>query len=98
MKSIWRIVRFTGSLWRYYLAVSVFTILIAAMSQVVPLLTKAAIDEITKLSTGGHASITRVTVFALLIFLTDIGQTLFSNVGGYYGDILAAKQQRLLSN
>lgn len=98
MKSIWRIIRFTGSLWRYYLVVSLFTILIAVMSQLVPLLTKAAIDEITKLGTGGHVSVTKVSVLALLIFLTDMGQTLFSNFGGYYGDMLAVKQQRLLSN
>src|ERR1700712_3440644 len=97
MKSIWRIVRFTGELWRYYLGVSIFTILIAAMSQLVPLFTKAAIDEITKLQ-GGHVDVTRVALFAGLIFLTDIGQTLFSNIGGYIGDMLAAKQQRLLSN
>jgi ATP-binding cassette subfamily B protein len=98
MKSIWRILRFTGSLWRYYVGISVFTVLVAATSQVVPLLTKAAIDEIVKLAGGGHANVTRVAVFALLIFLTDIGQNLFSNIGGYIGDMLAAKQQRLLSN
>lgn len=98
MKSIWRIIRFTGELWRYYLGVSVFTILVAVMSQLVPLLTKAAIDEITKLAHGGQVSVTRVAVFALLIFLTDVGQNFFSNIGGYIGDMLAAKQQRLLSN
>jgi ATP-binding cassette, subfamily B, bacterial len=98
MKSIWRIMRFTGSLWRYYVGVSVFTILVATMSQITPLLTKAAIDEISKLSLGGHVDVTKVTVFAILIFVVDMGQNLFSNFGGYIGDMLAAKQQRLLSN
>ena len=98
MKSIWRILRFTGSLWRYYLGVSAFTILVAAMSQLVPLLTKAAIDEVTKGIGGGQVSVTRVAVYAVLIFGVDVGQTLFSNWGGYLGDMLSAKQQRLLSN
>jgi len=98
MKSIWRIMRFTGSLWRYYLGVSVFTILVAAMSQVIPLLTKAAIDEITKLAAGGHADVAKVAIYAVLIFAVDMAQNLFSNYGGYIGDMLAAKQQRLLSN
>ena len=98
MKSIWRIVRFTGSLWRYYLGVSVSTVLIAAMSQLIPLLTKAAIDEIAKLASGGQVSVTRVAVYAGLIFAVDMGQNIFSNIGGYWGDMLAAKQQRLLSN
>jgi ATP-binding cassette subfamily B protein len=98
MKSIWRILRFTGDLWRYYLGVSVFTILVAAMSQVTPLLTKAVIDQITKISTGGHVSVSRVAVYALLIFAIDMGQTLFANIGGYVGDMLSVHQQRLLSN
>lgn len=98
MKNIWRIVRFTGSLWRYYLGVSIFTILVATMSQLIPLLTKAAIDEISKLVGGGHADVTKVVVIVLLMFAVDLGQNAFSNIGGYIGDMLAAKQQRLLSN
>lgn len=98
MKSIWRIIRFTGELWPYYLGVSIFTILIATMSQFVPLLTKAAVDEIVKLVAGKHIEVARVAVFAGLIFATDFGQIIFSNVGGYLGDMLSAKQQRLLSN
>ena len=97
MRSIWRIIRFTGSLWPYYVGVSIFTILIAVMSQFVPLLTKGAVDQITKSLSGGHADVKLVAIFALLIFLTDIGQTFFSNIGGYLGDMLAIKQQRLLS-
>ena len=75
MKSIWRIVKFCGELWRYYLAVSIFTILIAALSQVVPLLTKAAIDQITNLAAGRPVNLQLVALFAGLIFLTDIAQS-----------------------
>jgi len=97
MKSIIRIVKFTGSLWRYYLAVSIFTLLIAALTQVIPLLTKAAIDEVTKITGQGEADIKKVAILAALVFLVDILQTVISNVGGHYGDILAIKQQLLLS-
>ncbi len=98
MRHIWRIITFTGSLWRYYVGVSLFTILIAAMSQVIPLLTKATIDEVSKLVGGGQVNVNHVIIFAVLIFAVDMGQTLFSNIGGYLGDMLAAKQLRLLSN
>jgi len=98
MKSIWRIVRFTGSLWRYYLGVSIFTVLVAAMSQLIPLLTKAAIDEITKLTSGAQVDVAKVALYAALIFVVDMAQNLLSNYGGYVGDMLVAKQQRLLSN
>jgi len=47
MKDIWRILRFTKKLWPYYLWISALTILLAAMTQFVPLFTKGAIDEIT---------------------------------------------------
>lgn len=97
MKYIWRIIVFTKSLWRYYAAVSVFTILLAALSQLIPIFTKIAVDEMTKLLTGGQASIALVVWMAVLIFLTDFGQTILSNVGGYLGDILSAKATRFMS-
>jgi ATP-binding cassette subfamily B protein len=98
MKSIWRIVRFTGSLWRHYLGVSVCTVLVAALGQAIPLLTKAAIDEIGRGTHDASVSVTRVAVYAGLIFAVDLAQTGISNVGGFLGDMLSAKQQRLLSN
>ncbi len=97
MKYIWRIIKYTSSLWRYYIAIAIFTILLAAMSQLVPLFTKGAIDQITKLAGGGHANVKLVALFAALIFLTDIGQTVFSNIGGYLGDLLAIKLKQFMS-
>lgn len=97
MKDIWRILRFTKKLWPYYLWISALTILLAAMTQFVPLFTKGAIDEITKLLNGGHANVTLVAVFAIAIFVTDFGQTILSNISGYIGDIMAVKLQQFLS-
>jgi ATP-binding cassette subfamily B protein len=97
MKDIWRIVRFTGSLWRYYVAVSVFTILLAGMNQVQPLFTKGAIDQITKLLGGGHADVKLVAIFAFVIFLTDFAATIFSNISGYIGDLLSVKLEKIMS-
>lgn len=93
MKDIWRIISFTKELRPYYTAISFFTILLAAMTQLQPLLTKAAIDQMQ----GGHADVKTVALYAVLIFLTDFGQTIFSNWGGYIGDIMAVKLQQLLS-
>ncbi|HSX37180.1 MAG TPA: ABC transporter ATP-binding protein [Patescibacteria group bacterium] len=97
MKDIWRIIKFTRQLWPYYITISVFTVLLAGMSQLVPIFTKVAIDQISKLLTGGHANVTLVAWMAVAIFLTDVGQTLFSNIGGYLGDILASKVQAIMS-
>ncbi len=97
MKSILRIFRFTGELWPFYLGISIFTILLSVMSQLQPLLTKGAIDQITKLIGGGHANVKLVALFAVLMFVTDVGQTLLSNVGGYMGDLLASRLQKSMS-
>jgi ATP-binding cassette subfamily B protein len=97
MAQIWRIITFTKSLWRHYAGISLFTILLAVMTQVQPLLTKGAVDEISKLATGGDVNVNQVALFAILIFVTDVAQTLLSNVGGYIGDMMSARLQQLLS-
>ncbi len=67
------------------------------MSQLQPLLTKGAVDEITKILSGGQANVKLVAIFAILIFVADLGQTLFSNFAGYIGDIFSAKLRRIMS-
>lgn len=74
------------------------TVLLAAMSQLVPLLTKAAIDQITQGTSGGYTNVGLVAFFAFLIFLTDIAQTYLGNISGYWGDMLAIKLRQHLSS
>jgi ATP-binding cassette, subfamily B, bacterial len=97
MKSIWRIIRYTSELKRYYIIVSVFTILVAMMTQLAPLLTKGAVDEITRGINVTEINIVIVLLFVAAIFVTELLQTLLSNINGYYGDILSAKLRKLLS-
>jgi ATP-binding cassette subfamily B protein len=97
MKQIGRIFSFTSELWRYYAGISAFTVLLAALSQLQPLFTKAAIDEVTKLVHGGQANVGHVAIYAFLIFISDFGVTVVSNISGYYGDILMIKLQRTMS-
>ncbi len=61
------------------------------MSQ--PLLTGWAIDEIGK---GSQASVSYVAWLAVVVFALDIGSTIFSNIAGYIGDIMAFRLQKLL--
>jgi ATP-binding cassette, subfamily B, bacterial len=98
MREIWRIIKFTDSLRRYYVGIALFTLLLAAMSQFVPLLTKAAIDSITAGIQSGKPQVGLVAFYAFLIFLTDIGQTFFSNISGYWGDVLAIKLRKFMSS
>lgn len=79
------------------MGVSVFSILVAAASQVQPLLTKTIIDQLTLLTQNGDVNITIVVWCVLGIFAADVAATLFSNIGGYVGDILQSKLRKHLS-
>lgn len=94
MNYIWRILRYTASLWPYYLLVSVFSVLVSIMSLSMPLLTGWAIDEMRK---GTLANVHYVLWLAVGIFLLDIGGTVISNINAYYGDQMSAKLQAMLS-
>lgn len=96
MKEIWRILKYTSVLKKYYLWISFFTILLAGMTQLQPLLTKAAIDEFTKGIDGGDTRLSFVALMAFLIFLTDLGQTVLSNISGYMGDMMSAKVNQIM--
>jgi ATP-binding cassette subfamily B protein len=98
MKSIWRIITFTRELWPLYATVSALSVLVAVLTQVVPLLTKVAIDHISHGLQVGQTSLTPVVIIVVIIFLCDLGQGVITNINGHIGDMLSARLQKLLSN
>lgn len=98
MKDILRIIRFSKSLWPLYTAVAFFSVLIALLNQFAPLLTKAVIDELVSgLNKNGELRSEFILLMVVFIFLSDVGVTIFSNVGGYIGDIMTSRLDKLLS-
>lgn len=94
MKDIVRILKSARELKGYYIAISFFTILLSLLSLLQPLLSGWAIDE---MRLGSAADVRYVAFLALLIFLLDLSQTFFSNIGGYLGDQMSAKLLKILS-
>lgn len=94
MKAMWRIIVYSRSLWRYYAAIGVFTVGLSVASLLQPLLSGKAIDEISK---GSAADVRYVLVIAAVIFALELFSTMFSNIGGYLGDQMHARLQKLLS-
>jgi ATP-binding cassette subfamily B protein len=94
MKEIIRILRVGNSLWRSYVLVSVFTVILSLITIFQPLISGWAIDEIQK---GSQANIKFAFILALSIFLLDLVQTVFSNLSGYIGDMIQVKLNKLLS-
>ncbi len=96
MKSIGQIFKFARHLWPYYLGVSLGSVAIALLNQTQPILTKMAIDRLPSV-VGGHSELMPVLVIVFILFLTDAGSTIISNISGYYGDIMSAKLRHFLS-
>jgi ATP-binding cassette subfamily B protein len=94
VKHIWKILKFTSELRGYYIAVSFFSVTIAIMGLITPLLSGRAIDE---LRLGTDANITKLVWLAFGIFALDFGSTIISNFGGYLGDRVSSKLQKILS-
>jgi len=94
MKEIIRILKVGSSLRRSYLLVSILTVFVSLMTVLQPLISGWAIDEISK---GSDASIKYAALLAVMIFVLDFAQNIFSNLNGYVGDQIQAKLQKLLS-
>jgi len=94
MRDIIKILRLGGRLRKSYVLVSIFTVLLSFMTILQPLLVGRSIDEIGK---GTGANVKVAVILAIGLFLLDLAQTLFSNWGGYIGDQIAVKLNRILS-
>jgi ATP-binding cassette subfamily B protein len=92
MRDLLRILRSATQLWRYYLAVGIFTILLALANLLQPLLSGFAIDAIRT-----HASVKYVVFLAFAIFGLELAANFFSNIGGYFGDQMSERLKRILS-
>jgi ATP-binding cassette subfamily B protein len=93
MKYIFRIIRFTKELKGYYIAISILSILVAALGLAYPLLSGLAIDEIR---VGTDANVQKLVVIVTLIFLSDLASNVISNINGYIGDQMSARLYKSL--
>jgi len=97
MKTIIRILAFAKSLWPYYLAIAIFTVIVTALNLLPPILIKVATDEIVKLIGGQPARESVVIGAVVAMFVAGILVTVISNYSGYLGDIMSAKLRQILS-
>ncbi len=94
MNQIWKIVKYSKELWRYYLAISIFTVILSIIGLLMPLLSGWAIDE---MQNGTNADISYMVWLAVGIFAIEVVSTVGNNISGYWGDQLSMKLFRLLS-
>lgn len=97
MKTLFRVLHYAKNLWPYYLVITVFSVLLALSNQVMPFIVKGVADLVVGALGGQQPDLFAGLLLALALFGADIAGTLFSNWGGYYGDIMASKLKKQLS-
>lgn len=95
MKPILKILAQAKSLWPYYTVISVFSVLLSVSNLLWPLFSGWLIDEIRL---GADADMGRVVFLVTMVFLQDLGTTIFDNLAGYIGDMMTVRLRRILSN
>ncbi|MGH7196595.1 MAG: ABC transporter ATP-binding protein [Candidatus Saccharimonadales bacterium] len=97
MRQLVKVLRYASNLWPYYAVITVFSVLLALANQVTPFVVKGAADIVVGIISGQPPDYWLGFWLATAFLASDVAVTLFSNWGGYYGDIMAAKLKKQLS-
>ncbi|MEE1651480.1 ABC transporter ATP-binding protein [Brachybacterium sp. J144] len=100
MSSLLRIVRFTRSLAPLYTAVIICSVLTSLAALAVPFLIGRATDTVAGAvsdATGTGAAVRTVLLLAAAVLVAELLNTVVSNIGGWYGDVLSNRMRTILS-
>ncbi len=97
MKSLGRIFSYARELWPYYVGSIVFSILMSATGILQAFISKNAVDVVTVSVANHSANVNGAIFWAAMFLLADLANTLFTNWGGYLGDVMSAKLRTTLS-
>lgn len=97
MKDIVKIIRYSWSLKRFYLATMTFAVIVALLNQVTPFIFKFVVDAIVAHNGGQDVSGWFFVMCIGLIFAVNLAIAFISNFSGYLGDMLGVKLNMLLS-
>jgi len=97
MHILLRVLRYARNLWPYYTVIIIFSVLMSLTALATPFIIKAATDLLVTSLDSGNMEVSGIIWLAVALLGVDILNTLFSNWGGYYGDIMSAKLKKQLS-
>lgn len=97
MKVLLKVLSYARNLWPYYVGITLFSLLMALSSLAVPFIIKGATDLVVSALQTGNPNIQGALLLAVALFVVDVSNTLFSNWGGYLGDMMSAKLKKQLS-
>lgn len=97
MNQLLKVIGYARNLWPYYVGIVIFSILMSITALIAPFLIKDATDLIVNSLQAGEADIRGALLIAVWLFAADVANTLFTNWGGYLGDVMSAKLKKQLS-
>lgn len=97
MKQLLKVIGYARNLWPYYVGIVIFSVLMSITALWTPFLIKDATDLIVSSLKAGHADVQGALLVAVWLFVADVANTLFTNWGGYLGDMMSAKLKKQLS-
>ena len=100
MKSVIGIIRNVTALWPFYVGVIIASLVTAALNLVNPFIMRDATDTIVSVVSGDQAlaqANTRIIWLTVAILAVGLLNTAVRNIGGYIGDVMAARMRQILS-
>ncbi|MBP9667844.1 ABC transporter ATP-binding protein [Candidatus Saccharibacteria bacterium] len=97
MRHLLKVLGYARHLWPYYLGIVVLSIMMSLTALAVPFIIKQATDLIITSVSSGKADVSGALWLAVALFVVDVASTLFTNWGGYLGDVMSVKLKKQLS-
>ena len=97
MRPLLKTLKLGRNLWPLYLGITLFSALMSLTSLAIPFIIKSATDLAVAVVQGQPANYTLGFWLAIALLAADVSNTLFTNWGGYLGDMMSAKLKKQLS-
>lgn len=101
MHALVTILRSVRPLWPFYLVITLMAVTSAGLEIASPFVVKQATDAIVASLTGAvstDSAMHTVLIMAGVFFVIQVLGTLVRNIGGYIGDVMAARMKAMLSS
>ena len=97
MKPLIHMLRYARGMGRYYIGVSVSSVIVALTGIAVPFVISRATSLMVEVVEGGTVGIEQAIFLALVLLVLDVTNTMVRNLGGYWGDVMATRLKQQLS-
>ena len=95
VRSLFTLVTHVRELWPLYLGIIICSVLMSATTLASPFILQRVVDQIA--AAPGVDAWRPLVLAAALLFAAELANTVIGNIGGYFGDTMAARLRAILS-